>query len=200
MADTPTAPATRINAVESIERALHVLTSHGYATAALWAEHNHWLETVDLGPITEDDRHWATQLPEPSSIEQHVANGTFEVLSAARCHVGRHYTLSPGQREVIREIAEMTPTKEVIVTNVTLFPDEDVIRSFTIRSTEHIDPRRRHVAREVVITPAWKFFASAATKDKEREERNAAAEAARLGEPKAPKVPKAQSIGLSYLT
>lgn len=186
-------PNTRINAIEQIETALKVLSSQGYDTSSLWAEHNAWLETLDARECTDLDRQWATQLPEPTAIEDHFVDGQPELLTPARCHVGRQYTLSPGQRDVLRERYGLTPTMTVIATNVELFPTDDVIWSLALKSTEHIDPKRRHVLNEVVLCPASAFFRDAAMKDKEREDD------AKTNADGSPKVPKARLKALEYV-
>lgn len=191
-----TVPNTRINAIDQIETALKLLTSQGYDTHAIWEDHNAWLLTLDTRECTDDDRRWATQNPMPSTIEEHFVDGEPELLTAARCHVGRQYTLSPGQRDVLRERYGLTPTMTVKATNVELFSAEDVIWSVTLKSTEHVDPKRRHVLNEVVLCPAATFFRDADIKDKERE-LEAATKAAE-GKPRAQK--STTSMALGYLT
>jgi hypothetical protein len=195
-------PSTRINAVEQIEQALKTLRAHGYAVDPLWAEHNAWLASIDSQPCTDFDRTWARQLPEPSTTEEHFAGGVEEVLTSARCHVGRKYTLSPGQRDVLRERYGLTPTVTVVATNVELYSTEDVIYSLTLKSVEHVDERRRrHVLNEVVLCPASAFFHDAAVLDKAREEEAAERAAEREGrESTSARQPKAASIALAYLT
>lgn len=163
-------PATRINGIEQVETCLKALTSYGYDTTALWKEHNEWLASLDDRKCTDEDRKWATQLPVPSSMEDHFAGGEAEVLTAARCHVGRQYSLSPGQRDVLRERYGLTPTMTVVAENVQMYKDTDVIFALTIRSTEHIDPKRRRVLNSVVLSPASAFFRDAAAKDAARAE------------------------------
>jgi hypothetical protein len=190
-------PLTRINAIAQVETALKTLAAYGYNVTSVWAEHNAWLASLDVRAVTDHDRTWATQLPEPANVADHMAGGTFEVLTAARAHVGRQYTLSPGQREVLRDAYGLTPTETITLIDVELFPSEDVIWSLTLKSNEHIDPKRKHVLREVVLQPAAAFFESAALKDKAREEDRAERNADADGKPR---VNRRKSIADFYVT
>jgi hypothetical protein len=186
---------------------LKTLSAYGYDVSAVWAEHNAWLLSLDTRAVTDEDRLWATQLPEPSGMADHFvpvrdATGTIvgsepELLTAARAHVGRQYTLSPGQREVLRDRYGLTPTMVVVAENVELFPTEDVIWSLTLRSVEHVDPvRRRHVLNSVVLSPASAFFRDSAAKDKARED-DKAEKAEASG--KAKKPTKVRDIAAEYI-
>lgn len=191
---------TRINGLEHIVQCLRTLESYGYDTVALWREHNEWLATLDERKPTDLDRHWATRADAPTPIEQHFiqelrfpiyANDDSsdlehyelkptgwrvekqyrpELLSGSNCFKDRQYTLTPGQRDVLRTRHGLTPAAVVVVTDVALFTGTSVVWSVTIKSAEHIDPRRRkHVLSEVVIAPASKFFQDGAAIDKARE-------------------------------
>lgn len=157
---------TRINAIEHIEQALRTLEAYEYDTKSVWAEHNAWLQTLDAREPDAEDFAWATQNAAPSSILEHAGDGKFEQLTAGNCFVGRQFTLSSGQRDLLRERHGLTPTREVEITNVTTFKDTNIIWSFSLKSTEHIDPRRRkHVLVETTIAPAAHFFKNAAHLD-----------------------------------
>jgi hypothetical protein len=177
---------SRINGIEQIEAALRVLEAYGYTTLPLWTEHNEWLAASEARLPDAEDLKWAAQ-HEPSTVEEHSQAGQFEVLSAARCHSGRQYTLSPGQRDVLRARHGMTPTKDILIRDVALFKGTNLISQFTLCSTEHIDMRRRrHVLTEVVIAPASAFFSKAAQLDKEHEAEQVEADTKRVKEGKAP--------------
>jgi len=203
---------TRINGIEQVETALHTLQAYGYDTSSLWSEHNAWLLTLDTRSPTEQDVTWAARNPKPSSIEEHFVQilkfpiyavdaqpgdppigwneqrqYAPEVLTAANCFVDRQYQLSPGQRDTLRERHGLTPTKTVVVTHAATFPNTDILWQITIRSAEHVDPRRRkHVLIEAVITPASEFFKVAADRDKEREAERASEDAKRVKKGLAP--------------
>jgi hypothetical protein len=178
---------SRINGIEQIEAALRTLEAYGYTTLPLWTEHNEWLAESERSEPTEEDAKWAAQHSSPSLLAEHTQDGVFEVLSAARCFSGRQYTLSSGQRDVLRARHGMTPTKDILIRDVALFKGTNLISQFTLCSTEHIDVRRRrHVLTEVVISPASAFFAKAAQLDKEREAEAVEADVKRVKEGKAP--------------
>jgi hypothetical protein len=187
-------PNTRINTIDQIETALRILESQGYDTSSIWAEHNAWLLTLDQQQPTERDHAWARRAPAPSTIDELP-----EQLTAAKCHAGRQFTLSPGQRDVLRTRFGLTPTKVVEVVNVAVYPnDATLMWSVTLRSAEHVDPRRRkHVLNEVVLVPVSEFFEQAAARDKEREEQ-AAEQAEKTGKPT--RVKSVTSLALAYLT
>lgn len=215
---------SRINGIEQIEAALRTLEAYGYCTLPLWTEHNDWLASSERSEPTEADYTWAKQGEAPSNIEDHLIQILkfplyakdaqrgeppigwreekkygFEVLSAANCFSNRQYTLSSGQRDILRSRHGMTPTKDVLIQDVALFKGTNLISQFTLCSTEHIDVRRRrHVLTEVVICPASAFFSQAAARDKEREaeqaEREEATDAKRVKAGKEPISTRAKAM------
>lgn len=184
---------SRINGIEQIEQALRTLEAYGYDTVPVWAEHNEWLHRLDDHPITDHDSTWATRNEKPGSIDDHfvqilkkpvygddrslgpvswVETREYapELLTSANAFEDRQFELTPGQRDTLREQHGLTPAKTIILSNVVTFPGTNVLRHFTIKSGEHIDPRRRkHVLVEAVVSAA-KFFETSAARDKEREE------------------------------
>lgn len=185
---------SRINGIEQIEAAMRTLEAYGYTTLPLWTEHNEWLAASEARLPDLEDHKWCQQF-EPSTTADHSSAGEFEVLTAARCHSGRQYTLSSGQRDVLRSRHGMTPTKDILIRDVALFKGTNLISQFTLCSTEHIDVRRRrHVLTEVVIAPASAFFSKAAQLDKEREAEREQVDAKRVKEGKAPISVKAKAM------
>ena len=190
---------TRINGIEHIEQALRTLESYGYDTSTVWAEHNEWLKTQDTRECTDYDRTWATRAKAPSSVEEHSVSGLFECLTATNCFVDRQYSLSPAARDVLRERHGLTPAMVVLTTSVVTYPGTDVVWSLTIKSAEHIDPRRRkHVLVEAVIQPASKFFEAVSIREKEREAEAEEADKKRVKRGEEPKSVKAKAA--AYLT
>jgi hypothetical protein len=173
---------TRINAIPTIEQALKTLEAFGYDASSVWSQHNAWLVQLDERAPTDHDARWAKRNKEPSALADHFdKNGVPEVLSAANAFKDRHYSLSPGQRDVLRNRYGLTPAKTIILTDVALFPGTNIIWSVNIRSAEHIDiTRRRHVLAAAVIAPVAKFFDDAQARDKEREHDQLAADEARI--------------------
>ena len=185
----------RINGIEQVEQALRVLEGYGYDTKPVWAEHNAWLATMDSGEPTAQDYKWAVQ-HEPSTVADHHVDGVYEVLTAARCFAGRQYTLSPGQRDVLREQYGLTPTQDVVITNVVVFKGTSLIRHFTLESTEHIDPRRRRHVLVAAVVSAARFFERSAERDKEREEEAEVEDTKRVKKGGKPKT--AKGLALQY--
>ncbi len=192
---------SRLNAIPTIETAMRLLESYGYDTTTLWTEHHSWLAQFDERKPTDHDHKWATRADAPSPIEQHFirelkfpiyADGAIpgsppigwrtekeygpERLSASNAFPDRQFTLSPGQRDVLRTAHGLTPTQVVVLRNVVTFPGTNVLYQITIVSAEHIDPRRRnHVLVSAVINAA-EFFEKASERDKEREAARAEAD------------------------
>lgn len=213
---------SRINAIEQIEANLRNLEAYGYNTSHIWAEHNAWLLTLDTQQVTEFDKLWATRNVEPTNITEHLAEehtrlvpivhktkrnkivivgmkeekyDDIETLRAATAFPDRQYTLSSGQRTTLKERHGLTPAKVVVLTNVTTYPGTNIIWSLTIKSAEHIDPRRRrHVLVEAVIQPASQFFAAAAEREKEAEIERDEADAKRVKKGEEPRSAKQKAL------
>lgn len=211
---------TRINGIEQIETALRNLEAYGYDTASVWAEHNAWLRSMDTRPPSEFDAVWATRNEKPSSIEEHFVQllkfpvyadptdrtaGPIgwreekeygpELLTAANCFPDRQFTLTPGMRDTLRERHGLTPAKHVVVTHAAMFPNTNIVWQFTIKSAEHVDPRRRrHVLIEAVITPASEFFNVAAQRDREREAEKEQEDAKRVKKGEEPRTAKMKAL------
>lgn len=185
---------TRINAIPQIETALRTLEAFGYDVSATWSEHNAWLAGLDTCQPTEHDIKWALRNEKPSSIEEHFIQMRkfpvygddrslgpigwrtepeygLEQLSAANAFADRQFTLSPGQRDYLRERFGLTPTTVVVLTNAQTFKSSHVLFQLTIKSAEHVDPRRRSHVLNAATVRASEFFAEAARLDKEREAR-----------------------------
>lgn len=74
---------------------------------------------------------------------------------------GRIFTLTSAQRGILAERYGMTPTTEVVVTEVDVWPaDTTCVRSITIKSTEHIPDTRKHILSACVIDD-WVAFCTA---------------------------------------
>lgn len=75
---------------------------------------------------------------------------------------GRAYTLTKGQRAILRERYGMTPTKEVVVNEIAVWPAAPTcVRHISLRSTEHVPEHRRHLLNAAVIED-WTAFCEAA--------------------------------------
>lgn len=100
----------------------------------------------------------------PLSITEHLTED--RDMTCANLHSpssnGRIYTLTKGQRAVLRERYGMTPTKEVVVTEIAVWPAAPTcVQHILVRSTEHVPDSRHHVLNAATITD-WVAFCTAA--------------------------------------
>lgn len=190
---------TRINALDQIEGAMRTLESYGYDVSAIWKEHHAYLAEFDTRTPSDHDAKWATRNEAPGALEDHISDGKFEVLTAAEAFQDRQFVLSAGQRDTLRERHGLTPAQTIVLSNAVTFPKTRVLASITIKSAEHIDPRRRrHVLVEAVITNPAEFFEVSAARDKEREAERAKEDVKRVKNGEQPKT--AHQRALVYMT
>lgn len=90
-------------------------------------------------------------------ISEHVWKGEKQVLSPGNAYQGYSYTLSPGQRQWLKDMFNLTPTATVTLSEVALWEGNHP-RRIILASDEHVDVRRRHVLSRVVISNPGKFF------------------------------------------
>lgn len=131
---------------------------------AIWAER---LSEMQRQPTDEDRRYPHTVAV---ALEDHLGMGDSRPNLDCGLVIGRAYSLSPAMRDVIRDWYNMTPTELVQVLDLRHF-DEDqqaYIKSVTLRSEEHIDPRRVAVMTKFTINAWGKFMARVAQRTEER--------------------------------
>jgi len=90
---------------------------------------------------TEDDLRWPWSPPE--NIGEHLSFGDSRPTLSCAIAVGRCYSLTPGQRDYVRDRFNMTPAPLVRVLEVALYPDTKFIRRVTLASEIHVDPKNR---------------------------------------------------------
>lgn len=146
---------------QKTEEALRHLESQGFEVKQLWRELTARGEArADEAPPPEDCVHCLPK--EAPQIESHFVDGVAEVLQVSKLWEGYSYSLTAGQRELLREMYGMTPSQTVTVTWIEKWPHSDWLRSLRIQSDVHVDPRlRRHLFTAVVIKTTGKFFAEA---------------------------------------
>lgn len=130
---------------------------------AAWRDLENRRSAAEVGNPTADDRNWPLVPALP--ISEHVEGGVEErpVLSCALVK-GRAYALTPAQRDVVRDRYAFTPAPLVEVVEAVVFPQEPtLIHRVTLKSIEHVDPRRRAWLQQVTIT-GWGEFMSACRK------------------------------------
>jgi len=212
--------------LQRIAQLLVQLTQLGVPTKAA----DEWLavrmEMLTAVP-TEVDRLWPWAGKGKVSITEHLVPNVKEIVTSAsgvdvvlshgsaaerptlscRLQVGMAYSLTPGQRDVIRDRFHMTPAPLVEVIECAMYADNIHIRRVTLKSCEHVDPRRRGVMTKFSIDEWGQFCADAKRRDIDREEAKEKAqsesEAPDAGKTtktaKPTKAPSARTVNLAQL-
>tara|TARA_R110000868_G_scaffold160977_5_gene390830 strand:- start:1906 stop:2727 length:822 start_codon:yes stop_codon:yes gene_type:complete len=149
--------STWLKQEQQYKSAVTILHKLGYELSSVFVQHKAFETAHESAQPSELDHKYATRLATLPPLGEH-----FEamVLAASRCFKGRQYLLTPGQRALLRQRYGLTPTREVVVSEVELFEGTSVIRSFAIKSTLVVADRR-HLLDAAVICPASDFFAEA---------------------------------------
>jgi len=208
------------DALVKINEAVGVLNDYGYKTGNIIEWLVHRMEEQKAQP-TEVDRLWPWAGKGKVSITEHLVPNVKEVVTSAsgvdvvlshgsaaerptlscRMQVGLAYSLTPGQRDVIRDRFNMTPAPLVEVIECAMYADNIHIRCVTLKSCEHVDPRRRAMMMKFSIDAWGQFCADAKQRDADREE--AKSEATGDGKTvkpvKAVKAPSAKAVNLAQL-
>ena len=154
-----------------VEQALRVLDTHaetyGFDTKPLWHALTHALSSWDNGTPSPDDFRYV--LPStPPDIVSHFVNGKPQELAVGCLAVGYSYTLTPGQRSILRDTYGLTPTQTVTCTYLETWPASAHPRVLKLQSDLHVDPRnRKHILVSAVIHNVGTFFKNAAELDAE---------------------------------
>jgi hypothetical protein len=161
----------QISKYEQTEFHLKGLERLGYEVKNLWRELEARRVREEEGEVPGDlARRYSvpTQCP---PTEEHMVEGRPQVLKPEVMWVGHHYTLTPGQREWLRNFAGLTPTVTVTIGWLEVWKGTQHPKAFKMVSDVHVDPKhRRHVLTELVIRDAGRFFFEAGELDREREE------------------------------
>jgi len=204
-----------------INGAIRTLGEWGLPTRLVMEALDERLEEQRVQP-TEVDRLWP--LARRISITEHLVPNVKEVVTSAagvdvvlshgsaaerptlscRLQVGMAYSLTPGQRDVIRDRFNMTPAPLVEVIECAMYEDGVHVRRVTLKSCEHVDPRRRAVMTKFSIDAWGQFCADAKQRDADREEAKAGgqAESEATGDRKTVKpvkAPSAKAVNLAQL-
>jgi hypothetical protein len=207
--------------LRAINGAIRTLGEWGLPTRLVMEALDERLEEQRVQP-TEADRLWP--LARRISITEHLVPNVKEVVMSAagvgvvlshgsdrerptlscRLQVGMAYSLTPGQRDVIRDRFNMTPAPLVEVIECAMYEDGVHIRRVTLKSCEHVDPRRRAVMTKFSIDAWGQFCADAKQRDADREEAKAGgqAESETTGDRKTVKpvkAPSAKAVNLAQL-
>jgi hypothetical protein len=152
---------------KQINDALRVLHDAGLSARDVAAAYGTLVEpTPTMRPPDADTRYTLPDVP-PTTAE-HFIGGAAQGLSASVLWPGFSYTLSKGQRALMREAYGMTPTATVTCVDVERWPGTQHPCRVSFKSDVHVDPRlRRAVLTHVTITHVGDFFAQAAELDEE---------------------------------
>ena len=209
--------------LKAINGAIRTLGEWGLPTRLVMEALDERLEEQRVQP-TEVDRLWPWAGKGKMSITEHLVPNVKEVVTSAsgvdvvlshgtaaerptlscRLQVGMAYSLTPGQRDVIRDRFNMTPAPLVEVIECAMYADNVHIRRVTLKSCEHVDSRRRAMMTKFSIDAWGQFCADAKQRDADREEAKAGgpdeSEAPGNGKTVKPaKAPSAKAVNLAQL-
>lgn len=142
------------------------LTALGMDTSQLRRDLSE-VEARSEGSPTEDDLRYVIPTVPPTTLE-HFVDGEPQILSAEVLWPGMSYTLTPGQRAVLRETYGLTPTATVTVSLIECWPGTQHPRMMKVTSDLHVDPRhRKHVLTSCIIRGVGTFLRTASEFDSE---------------------------------
>lgn len=153
-------------AVPEVEAALGVLEKWQVPCGASRAWFETAVEEMRRQP-TEEDMLWPFTPPE--MVGEHLSIGNDRPTLSCALVTGRAYSLTPGQRDYIRDHYNMTPAKLVKVIELAFYPGGKYIRRVTLVSEEHIDPRRRAMVVKLSIDNWGRFCTEAKKNDEDRQ-------------------------------
>jgi hypothetical protein len=162
-------PVRFLNEWDTIEDAIGLLKSHGFNMRGTQEQYDDWRYICQRQPTADDLKYKLT--PAATASEHLVGHGTDERPPlSTRLVVGRAYSLTPGQRDVLRERYGLTPTRTIIVTGYNTFEPvhPGVIRWVTIKSNMHVDDTRKHILISATIGDFGHFMATAEQRDRDR--------------------------------
>lgn len=155
------------------ESALRALESLGFDVKPLWRELSDRIARAESGTPDADDLRYTIR-GIPPTTEEHFVDGKPQVLDPYVLWSGFSYTLTPGQRSLLRDTYGMTPTQTVTVASVETWPGTLHPRTMKLVSDLHVDPRHRtKVLTSCIIRNVGEFFRKA-------EETDAATEAEKV--------------------
>jgi len=142
--------------IDQIETYIKYLDSQGLDMKPVWAQFREMVEKERLAQPDVLDLQYICPCV-PPVISEHIWRGQKQVLSPTNLFKGYSYTLSPGQRQWLRDNYGMTPTETITILDFGVWPGNHP-KTITLRSDEHVDPKRRHVLVSATINRPGKFF------------------------------------------
>lgn len=152
---------------QAIMLSLDTLAHYGLPVGNALARYAEIKEDAQRQPDA-DDLKWS--LEQATIVAEHITLGNDRPTLDCHMVVGRAYSLTPGQRDYIRDHHNMTPAPLVEVIECAVYIGSQYIRRVTLRSVEHIDPRRRKVINKFTIDRWGHFMSEALANDKARAE------------------------------
>jgi hypothetical protein len=147
-----------------ITAAFATLSKYRIPHASAYKEYQDMLESLARTP-SEDDMRWP--LVEVTDLTDHLTDEQERPVLSAAIVIGRAYSLSPAQRDVVRKWFNMTPAPLVEVLDLKLFEGTKFVQHVVLRSMEHIDPRRKRVMNKFTIDRWGKFMSQVQEREAE---------------------------------
>ena len=143
-------------------QAIATLTALKYDIRSIVDQHTARQATEDRKASEMDIRY---PLSTPESWQPHFDNGT-PTLNNSTIREGGRFVLTPGQRSILRDRYEMTPTHFVEVSRVELFPGTIYIKSVVLKSDLHIaESERKHALIQCCISDFGQWLHSSIERD-----------------------------------
>lgn len=135
--------------------AIRLLASLDYDLTDIYRQHEVKRVEHETGQPTDLDLKY--QLQVPKSWISHFEE--VPILGVGTIRIDAQFRLSPGQRKVLKDMAGLTPTRTITVTDLDLYPNTTAVRTLTIRSNVHIpEHQRKHVLVKWTITSFGDFM------------------------------------------
>lgn len=140
----------------------------------------------------------------PLHIGDHLSMGGGRPILDSGLYVGRSYSLSPGQRQTLRDWYDLTPSQTVQVIGFSLFPDGKCIRQVRLECNIHITEvqRRKHLLLAVTIDHWGVFCRQASQRDAELAEARTTRTAdttTTVSKPRKPKTASMEDLMAEYM-
>ena len=148
----------------AIRQAFEVLRTHKIPHTTSLEAFEDMLDSLRRKPDADDER-WP--LVEVVDVTTHLTDEDERPVFSAALMIGRAYSLSPAQRDVVRKWFNMTPAPLVEVIDLKLFDGTKFVQHVVLRSCEHIDPRRKRVMNKFTIDRWGKFMSQVQARETE---------------------------------
>lgn len=138
--------------------AVALLRKLDYDLADVYKQHAEKLAGYEASLPTDLDVKYQLSTPKSWAGHYELVAGDCPEFSTSTIRVGGQFTLSAGQRKVLKDLAGLTPTRTITITDLELFPNSQAVRRLAIRSNQHIPDNRKHVLISWTITSFGDFM------------------------------------------